>query len=145
MTKKAKILIFFALIFLVLILYLVLTSESVKKADNSNLSANRQGEQMENQTPVMSEEDYKIKVKEIFSAFEKSASADSFTSEIVSGLKNQTQSLKAPSKKFIDLQTNLFIALAKMENYLNRLDDQGKKISLEMADKLKTDYSWLNN
>jgi regulatory protein YycI of two-component signal transduction system YycFG len=141
MTKKAKILIFFSLIFLVLILYLILTSASVKKADNPGLSALL----VKNQTAALPEEDYKIKIKEIFTACEKMAADNSFTAEKVSRLKNQALSLKAPSKKFIELHTNLFIALTKMENYLNNKDEREKTASLEIADQLKVNYSWLSN
>lgn len=139
MAKKVKILIFFSLILLVLILYLILTSESVKKIDNSSLQPAK------NQTTALSEEDYKIKVKEIFTVYEKLAKDNGLTSEKVNELRNQTLSLKAPAKKFIELHTNLFIALTNLEEYLSQKYEQGKNVSQQMFNQLKVDYSWLNN
>lgn len=145
MTKKARILVFFSLILLILILYLVLTSESVKKFDNFGLSAGQVGQPAQKQTTALSEEDYKIKIKEIFTAYEKLAKDNGFTPEKANELKNQTQNLKAPSKKFIELHTNLFIALTNMEKYLSQKYEQGKDASLEKINQLKADYDWLND
>lgn len=138
MTKKAKILIFFLLVLLGLVLYLVLTSESVKKIDNFR-------QQAQTKTAALSEADYQAKLKEIFTAYEKLAKDNGFTPEKVDELKNQTLNLKVPAKKFIELHTNLFLALTNMEEYLNQKYEQGKSASLEKINQLKADYSWLNN
>src|SRR3989338_9583208 len=144
MTTKFKILIFFLLIIFILILYLILTSESVKKIDNSGRPTGQAGQPAKNEITASSEEDYKIKVKEIFTAYEKLAKDSGFTPEKVDELKNQTLNLKAPAKKFIELHTNLFIALTNMEEYLSQKYEQGKNASLEKINQLKADYSWLN-
>lgn len=138
MSIKSKILIFFSLILLVLIFYLILTSESVKKIDDSIQRA-------KNETTALSEENYKMKVKEIFTAYEKLAKDNSFTAEKVNELRNQTLNLKAPAKKFIELHTNLFIALTSMQEYLSQKYEQGKNVSQQMFSQLKADYGWLND
>lgn len=138
MTSKSKVLIFFLLIFLILVLYLILTSESVKKIDNSGLSAN-------NQTTPLSEENYKIKVKEIFTAYEKLLQDNNFTIEKITELKNELLALKGLPTKFKELHLKLILALDKMEDYLNSQDKQEKNASQQIDSQLKADYSWLNN
>lgn len=139
MAKKSKILIFFWLILLVLILYLILTSESAKKIDNYS------SQPVKNQITAWPEEDYKAKVKEIFTAYEKLAQDNSFKAEKVIELKNKLLALKGLPAKFKELHLKFVSALDRMEDYLKQKDQQGKNTSQQISNQLKADYSWLNN
>lgn len=149
MSKKAKILVFFLLILLVLIFYLLLTSESVKRIYNSNPPASSisqpAGEPAKSQTAALSEDDSKLKVKEIFTAYEKLAADNSFTIEKITELKNKLFALRGSPNNFKDLQINFVLALNKMEDYLKREDQPARIASQWIVNKLKVDYSWLSN
>lgn len=138
MSKKRNIIIFLLLLSLALVLYLILTSEAPARLNILSQKAN-------DETAALAEENYKAEIKEIFSAYEKLAKDNGFTPEKISELKNQTQVLKAPAKKFIELHTDLFLALSDLEEYLNKGYERGKDASLEKISQLKADYSWLNN
>ncbi|MDO8667969.1 MAG: hypothetical protein Q7K35_02610 [bacterium] len=138
MTKKVKILIFFSLILLALILYLVLTSGSVKKADISN-------QQVKNQAAPLLEEDYKAQVKETFIVYENLSKDNSLTAEKTGELKNKLLALKGLPAKFKALHINFVLALTMMEDYLNSKNEQGKVAGQRLVNQLKADYSWLNN
>lgn len=144
MTKKAKILIFFSLIFLGLILYLILTSASVKKLDNSSLSSGRAGQAIKNQA-ALSDQDYQAKVKEIFNSFEKLSQDNGTSTEKIIGLRDKLISLKGLPAKFKDLHLKLVLALDRLEDYLKRNDQRGKNTSQQIGDQLKNDYGWLKN
>lgn len=154
MTKKAKILTFFLVVLLILILYLILTSGSVKKSDNSDLPTGQAGQSVQNKTTApepqnkvaaLSDEDYKAKVKEIFTAYEKLFQSSSFTMEKVVELKNQLLALKGLPAKFKELHLKFVLALTRLENYLNQKDQREKNTSQQITNQLKADYSWLNN
>lgn len=145
MTKKAKILILLLLVVLVLFFYLILTSASFKNRADSNRSVGPADQPAKNQAPPLSEEDYKIEFKKIFVAYEKLARDNSFTPEKVSELIKQTLNLKSPTRKFIMMQTSLFIALNKMADYLKQKDRSGKNPGQEIVNQLTANYSWLND
>lgn len=147
MTKKAKILTFFLVVLLILILYLILTSESVKKIDNSDRSVQNKttAQEPQNKVTALSDEDYKAKVKEIFTAYEKLFQGNSFTMEKIAELKNQLLALKGLPAKFKELHLKFVLALTRLEDYLNQKDQRGKNTSQQITNQLKADYSWLNN
>jgi len=148
MKKKVKILFFFSLILLALILFLVLTSESIEKTDKPGLPTGQAGlstESVKNAISVLSEEDYKAKVKEIFSAYEKLPADSGLTMGKIIELKDKLVAFKGLPAKFKDLHLKLVQSLDKMENYLNQKNEGEKNASLEMTNQIKADYSWLNN
>ena len=138
MKKKAKILFFFSLIFLVLILYLILTSEPAKQSVSLK-------QPVKNQITALSEEDYKAEVKEIFITFEKLARDNSFKMDKIAELKNKLLALKGLPAKFKELHLKFVSALDQAEDYLKQKDEQGKNASQQIGNQLKADYSWLNN
>jgi hypothetical protein len=137
MTKKAKVLIFFLLIFLVLVLYLILTSESSTKLNDFS-------QQAQDEKIVLLEENYKAKAKEFLSAYENLIKDNNFTAEKITELKNKLLDLKVPAK-FKELHIQFVLALDRMENYLSQKDERKRSDSLRMVNQLKADYSWLNN
>lgn len=143
MTKKAKILIFFLLIILILILYLILTSESVKQINNPLLG--QAGQPVKSQATALPEADAQAKVKEIFTAYEKLAKDNNFTTEKIAELKNKLSVLKGLPANFEKLALNFVVAMNNMEDYLKKKDRQAKNASQQMINQLKADYSWLNN
>ncbi len=137
MKKNEKILILLLSILFFLVLYLILTSESVKQINNP--------EQQAKQTNLVQlEADYKPKAKEVFYSFDILIKNSSFNQENLAELKNKLLELKVPAK-FKDLHIQLVLALTKMENYLNNKDEQEKIDSLQMVNQLKANYSWLNS
>ena len=137
MAKKQKILIFLLLILFLLILYLIFTSESVKRTDSfARLTGQDSSASLEN--------DYKLKAKEFFTAYENLIKSDSFTGANIAELKNKLLGLKVPVK-FKELHIRLVLALTKMENYLNQKDERDTSDSSQAINQLKADYSWLNN
>ena len=137
MTKKTNILIILLLVALALVLYLILTSESVKPTAETV-------EPTPNESAALLEADYQEKAKPIFVDFEKLAGEDNFTVEKITELKNKLLDLKVPSK-FKELHIQLVLAMAKMENYLNQKKLEEKAASRQMINQLKANYSWLNN
>lgn len=139
MTKKAKILISFLAILLILILYLILTSESVKKVDDSKIQP------VKSTSTILPEAEYQLKVKEVFTAYETMAQEKSFTTGKIDELRNKLLALKGLPAKFKELHLQLISALDRMEDYLNQKDQQGKNTSQQIINQLKADYSWLSN
>ncbi len=139
MLKKQKILIFLLGILLVIVLYLILTSESVKKTDQPE-----QGQPAQQEKAAVLEENYQKMAKPIFIGFEELLSKDNFTVDKIIELKNKLLDLKVPAK-FKELHIQLVLAMAKMENYLNQKKQEEKTDSLLMINQLKANYSWLNN
>jgi len=137
MQKKQKILLFLLIILFFLILYLILTSESVKRVDNSS-------QQIKQDNSVLLENDYKVKAKEFFTAYENLIKNNSFTEKNITELKNQLLGLKVPLK-FKELHIRFVLALTKMENYLSQKIEQEKSDSFQAVNQLKADFSWLNN
>lgn len=137
MPKKPKILIFLLLILFGLILYLILTSESIKPADNSN-------KELKPDNLAWLENDYKSRAGEFFTAYESLISHNNFTEKNIIEIKNKLLDLKVPIK-FKELHLQFILAINKMENYLRLKDEQEKKHSLKAVNQLKADYSWLNN
>lgn len=144
MSRKAKIFILLSLILIALILYLILTSASLKKA-NYQVQQVKQEQPVKNKSTVMSDEDYKARVKEIFTVYEERAQNKGFTIENVRELKNQLLDFKNIPAKFRDFHINFVLALTGLEDYLNRKDEQVKNTSPQIISQLKADYSWLNN
>lgn len=138
MAKQAKILIFFSLILLALILYLILTSESIKKIDNPEPN-------VKSETGAAPAEDYQSKVKKIFTAYEVLARQGNFTAEDIVNLKSKLLALKGLPAKFKELHLKFISALDRMEDYLKQKDQQGKSASQQIFNQLKADYSWLND
>jgi cell division protein FtsB len=137
MAKKQKILIFLLFILFFLILYLIFTSESVKKTDNSNQPIRQTGS-------ASLEAEYKLKTKEFFTAYENLIKNNNFTEKNITELKNNLLALRVPAQ-FKELHIKFVLILTKMENYLNQKDEREKSDSLQAANQLKADYSWLNN
>ncbi|MBI4779316.1 hypothetical protein HY797_02600 [Candidatus Falkowbacteria bacterium] len=137
MQKKQKILIFLLLVLFVLVLYLILTSESARKIDNS-------GKPIKSESSVSPENGYKLKTKEFLSAYENLIKADSLAEKDIMELKNKLLDLRVPLE-FKELHMRFILALNSMENYLSQKDEQGKSDSLQAFNQLKADYSWLND
>ena len=137
MAKKDNFLIFLLVILLVLVFYLILTSESVKRTENFS-------QEVKNNAAVALETNYKDKAKQIFADYEKLTQDKNFTNEKIAELKNKLLGLKVPTK-FKELHIQFVLALTKIENYLSRQDEQEKSISQQITNQLKADYSWLNN
>lgn len=137
MPKKPRILIFLLLILFGLILYLILTSESIKPADNSN-------KELKPDNLAGLENDYKSQAGKFFTAYEGLISSNNFTEKNIMEIKSKLLDLKVPIK-FKELHLRFLLALNKMENYLRLKDEQEKKHSLKAINQLKADYSWLNN
>ena len=141
MKKKTKILNILLLVLLALVVYLIFTSESVKKTGGLV-------QPVKNENVALSEEGYRTKVKEIFTAYEKLALDDNFTTDKIEQLKNELLVLKLDLKTRIEFQKlhlGFIQALDKTESYLNSRVEREKISSQQMIDKLKVDYSWLNN
>jgi len=137
MKKNEKILISLLIILFFLVLYLILTSESVKQINNPN-------QQVKKDNSIVLENDYKPKAKEIFIDYENLIQNSSFTKENIESLKSKLLDLKVPAK-FKELHIQLFLALTKMENYLDQKNEQDKSDSLQTVNQLKANYSWLNS
>ena len=115
-----------------LVLYLILTSESVKNQAATSLPA------ANNQTaPASLADSYRPQVKELFASFEVMARDNSFTKEKIFELKNKLLGLKVPAE-FKQLHLN-FVQL------LDKVEGEQKSAGLQTANQLKADYSWLNN
>lgn len=137
MLKKQKILIFLLLIFFGLILYLILTSESIKPVSHSE-------QPVKSDSSAWLETDYKLKAKEFFTAYESLIKNNGFTEKNIMELKNKLLALKVPVK-FKELHLRFVMALNKMENYLSQKNEREKGNSFQAISQLKADYSWLNN
>lgn len=137
MQKKQKILIFLMFIPLLIILYLILTSESARLPDNS-------AEQANGGNAISLENDYKLKAKECFSVFENLANVGGFTQGNTAELKNKLLDLKVPVK-FKDLHIKFIMALTGIEDYSNGKGESFKNGSLQAVNQLKADYGWLND
>lgn len=137
MPKKQKVLFFLLLILFGLILYLIFTSESIKPVSNLDKT-------VKPDNSATSETDYKLKVGEFFTAYESLIKDNGLTGENIVELKNKLLALKVPVK-FKELHLRFVLALDKMENYLSQKDERAKGDSFEAVNRLKADYSWLNN
>jgi len=137
MTNKIKILIFSSLILLALILYLILTSDSVRPTDQATPQAE--------QAAVLSEGDYQLKVKEVFKAYEELSRDNNLTVEKIAELKNELFNFKGLPAKFKNLHINFVLAMDRMEDYLKVNDQQARNASQQIISQLKADYSWLND
>lgn len=136
MAKKQKILIGLLLIIFIFVLYLILTSESIKPIDDS-------AEKTKQANAVQLESDYRQKARELFIAYDNLIKSDSFTLENIAALKSNLLNLKVPVK-FKELHIRFVLAITKMENYLSQKNEQEKSDSLQAVNQLKADYSWLN-
>lgn len=139
MSKKAKILIFLLLIFLALVLYLILTSESI---ENKKLTK-QTNQTVKNENTASLEANYRSQAKEIFTAYGKLAQDNNSTADKVKQLKNQLLALSVPAK-FKELHINFVLALVRLENYLSGQKQEEKNASRQIINQLKADYSWLN-
>ena len=92
----------------------------------------------------MLENDYKLKAKEFFTAYEALIKNNGFTEENLTELKNKLLGLKVPVQ-FKELHIKFVLALTRMENYLSQKDEREKSDSFQAINQLKADYSWLNN
>ena len=140
MEKKAKILIFLLSILLLLVLYLIFTSESVKET----ASPDNSGGPTKQDNSAMLENDYKLKAKEFFTAYETLIKNNGFTEENLTELKNKLLGLKVPVQ-FKEPHIKFVLALTRMENYLSQKDEREKSDSFQAINQLKADYSWLND
>ena len=142
MARKNRVFIILLLILLVLVLYLILTSEPTKE------TANQQAQPASNKNIILSEEEYKAKVKDIFSAYEQLATTSSLTEEKIAELENQLSSLRLNSSardKFKTLHLDLVRSMYMMKVYLTNKIEREKSSSQQIIDKLKADFNWLNN
>lgn len=137
MAKKQKVLIFLLAILFGLILYLILTSESIKPANDA-------GRPVRPDSSVSLETDYQLRAGEFFRTLEALIKNNNFTGENIRELKNKWLALKVPAK-FKELHLKFVLVLGKMENYLSRKDEREKSESFRAVSQLKADYSWLNN
>jgi hypothetical protein len=136
MDKKNKILILLLAVLLVLVFYLILTSESIKQTENLS-------QEIKSNKAVILEANYQNKASQIFTDYEKLLQDKNFTVEKITELKNELLGLKVPAK-FKELHIQFVQALDKMENYLSRKDEQEKNTSQQMINQLKADFGWLN-
>ncbi|MDP2708901.1 MAG: hypothetical protein Q8O93_02520 [bacterium] len=137
MTNKSKFIIFLLLVLLALVLYLILTSESITKGDQA-------GEPARNQTFADLESEYRPRSAELLARFESLIRRNDVRAEEVAELKNELLDLKVPAQ-FKDLHVKFAMALTSLENYLDLADEAEKNKSLQAVNQLKADYSFLNN
>ncbi|MBI2459653.1 MAG: hypothetical protein HYV53_03830 [Parcubacteria group bacterium] len=137
MAKKSKILILLLGILLVLILYLIFTSESIKPENNVN-------KQVKPDNLAGLETNYKLQAREFFLAYEALIKNNNITQQNITELENKLLALKVPVK-FKELHLRFVLALNRTENYLNQKDEREKGDSFQAISQLKADYSWLNN
>lgn len=88
-------------------------------------------------------ETYKAKVKIILANYYRFASDESLDLEQVEKTKSELLSLKVPTE-FMDAHLELILALDKMENYFENKDEELKKESLKIIEKIKNENNWLN-
>ena len=141
MSKQAKILIIILAVILLAVLYLLLTSESVKnndKVDTLNQPA-------EIKTTAMSDEKYMSDSQTIFSAFTEAMAANSLTAEQIDELRSRLLAIEGIPAKYRDPHVKLVQVFDKMENYLATKDEKEKTQIIKELNQLKADYSWFNN
>ena len=140
MTKKAKIIVFLLCLSVILLLYLILTSEPKAKLSSTKV------ENKQNQLTKIEqlETDYTREVKPIFVKLVELISQEKYTNEEISQLKQQLLNLIVPTK-FKNLHLDLFLAMIKMENYLESSKLSEKTASQQLISQAKADYSWLND
>ncbi len=137
MTTKAKILIMLLSFSLLLIFYLILTSEPANKSiQNKKIISNSINSQQ-------LETSYKEQVKPIMVRYSELIKGN-YTIDQVTQIKNKLLGLKMPAK-FKNLHINLVLALTKMEDYLTNGENSQKVASQQIISQAKADYVWLNN
>lgn len=122
---------------MVLILYLIFTSESIKPENNVN-------KQVKPDNLAGLETNYKLQAREFFLAYEALIKNNNITQQNITELENKLLALKVPVK-FKELHLRFVLALNRTENYLNQKDEREKGDSFQAISQLKADYSWLNN
>ncbi|MBU0879697.1 MAG: hypothetical protein ABIJ83_04475 [Patescibacteria group bacterium] len=135
--KREQILISLIIVFLLIITYLIITSKTVQKVNQSNSATN-------NITTAQMEEKYQTQVKKISNYYEKLISTNDYTIDQITQTKNKLLNLQVPTK-FKDLHINLVLALTRMENYLTNKDEAEKIIAQQLINQVKIDYSWIAN
>lgn len=136
MSKKAKILILLSVIFFLLILYLLITAEPVKKMDLTDNKFNTS--QLERLT-----NNYQEQAGVIIANYLKLLKDDSYNLDQVKQIKDKLLELKVPTI-FKNLHIDLVLALTKMENFLLEGKEPDKIESQRIINQIKADYSWLN-
>ncbi|MDO9399200.1 MAG: hypothetical protein Q7T79_00720 [bacterium] len=137
MIKREQILISLIFVFLLVAIYLVFTSKTIQKVDQSNLTT-------ANVDIAQLEEKYQTQVKKIFNNYEKLIVNNNYTLDQIVQIKNRLLNLQVPTK-FKDLHINLILALTRIENWLMNKDETEKVIAQQIIDQIKIDYSWINN
>lgn len=140
MTKKAKIIVFLLCLSVVLLLYLILTSEPKAKFPQAIMKI----EQNQLTKVEQLEADYTREVKPIFAELVELINQQKYTNQEVSRLKQQLLNLIVPTK-FKNLHLDLFLAIIKMENYLASGKSSEKIESQQLINQAKADYNWLND
>lgn len=173
MTKKAKILLFLILVSLLLIIYLIVSSEPVTIKQDSDVSQSeiiKQSDDKASQVDLEElENNYQKEVRTIMADFEqlieKVEAIGSTTSpdqepevatsttdykikteilEKTSYLRNYLMEMKVPTK-FKDLHLNLVLALNKMDDFIESNSEAKRLESQELIERAKIDYEWLND
>ena len=167
MSKTAKILIILGSLALLLVLYLIFSSNvvTVSQEDISpKESKQTQEEKQVNSKKIISE--YQASAIEIFSDFKDvinkistlqeesdiiSTSSEEVTEEpkeenisrVVSDIKQRLMSLTVPTE-FKDLHIEFVLAVSKISSFLINEEENDKIESIEILDELEKNYTWLN-
>lgn len=173
MSQKAKILLFLILISLLLIIYLIVSSEPVTIKQDSDVDQSEITKQSDDKASQVDlaelENNYQKEVRTTMADFEqlieKVEAIGSTTSldqepkiatsttdhkikteilEKTSYLRNHLMEMKVPTK-FKDLHLNLVLALNKMDSYINDRKEEEKLTSIDLIKEAKINYEWLND
>lgn len=132
---RKKILIFLIVIAVLLLAYLVLSSETILQNENSvdqNILIDKE---------IMTS-DYKRESARIISDYYYILSSKQTNIDQIRECKKKLLDLKVPSE-YKDLHIQLVLAVTKMETYLLDKDEREWSESLEMINKAMADNAWL--
>ena len=143
--QKQRLYLFLAIVlFLMLafILFISLVGKPVAENKTDLQTAKTKARPAEKADTAKLENDYKNSVKPIFSQCLSVVSAEAKL-EDVEKAKNNLLALRVPAK-FKDLHVSMFLALVKMENYLQNHDLNEVSAAAKMIGEAQAGNSWLN-
>gem|GEM_PF-1788564 len=143
MTKKIIILILLILILGALLVFFIFNEKKISRDINNNeVNSDNVIKKIEVVDKEKLDSEYKEKVKIIMSEYFDLESKNLLNLEKINEISNKLLDLKV-SSEFKEVHVNLILALTKMRMFYEKGDDNYKKTSQELIEKIIKEYSWI--
>ncbi len=145
MKKFKKISIVFLAVLLLVVFYLIITTEEVNDQMLLNIGNEDVVENINSESIIdLSQDDYKQEVSRYFSEYIKIQERDNITKNNLLEIEDKLLALKVPTE-FKDLHINFILAISKMRQYLEDDDENKKKESENIITEIKLNNNWIGN